>query len=178
MFRTILIYGLIGGLIVGAPMLVEMVLWSGGPMREGGLVLGYTTMIVALSTVFLGVKHHRDKARGGVIKFLPALLVGLGISVVAGVIYVAAWDLSLALTHWDFMADYTRDQIAAQKAKGVSAAELEAFTTQMNQMAASYKQPLYRWAVTFAEIFPVGVLVSLISAALLRNSRFMPARKA
>src|SRR5882672_103505 len=103
MLRIILIYGVIGGLIVGVPMLLEMVVWSGEPMRQGGMILGYTTMIIALSTVFLGVKQHRDKALGGVIKFLPALLVGLGISVVAGVFYVTAWDLSLAITHLDYM---------------------------------------------------------------------------
>ena len=177
MFRIILIYGVIGGLIVGTPMLAEMVLWSGEPMRQGGLVLGYATMLIALSTVFLGVKQHRDKALGGVIKFLPALLVGLGISLVAGVFYVAAWDLSLAITHMDYMSAYAQSAIAAQKAKGVSGAQLDAFSAQMNQMVESYKQPLYRWAVTFIEIFPVGVLISLISAALLRNSRFMPARK-
>jgi hypothetical protein len=31
--------------------------------------------------------------------------------------------------------------------------------------------------MTFAEIFPVGLLVSLASAGLLRNSHFLPARR-
>jgi hypothetical protein len=177
MFRTILIYGLIGGLIVGAPMLLEMVVWSGKPMESGGMVLGYATMLVALTTVFLGVKQHRDKALGGVIKFLPALAMGLGISLIASIIYVAAWDLSLAITHIDFMGGYARSAIEAKKAAGVSGTELDAFTAQMNQMVEAYKNPIYRWAITFTEPLPVGVLVSLISAALLRNSRFMPARK-
>lgn len=39
-----------------------------------------------------------------------------------------------------------------------------------------YANPLFRLPMVFAEIFPVGVLVSLISAALLRNRRFLPAR--
>ena len=110
------------------------------------------------------------------VRFFPALFVGLGISFVAGVIYVATWDLSLALTKSDFMAIYTQNAIAAQKAKGVSGDQLEAFTMQMNQMAADYKNPFYRWATTFIEIFPVGAVISLVSAALLGNSRFMPAR--
>ena len=175
MLRTILIYGLIGGLIVSVPMNVMMLVW--GKEAQGSLVIGYTTMIVALTTIFIGVKSYRDKALGGVIKFFPALLVGLGISVVASVIYVAAWDLSLALTHWDFMADYTRGQIEAQKAKGVAGPQLDAFIAEMNAMKVNYANPLFRWPMTFIEPFPVGVLISLISAALLRNSRFMPARK-
>jgi Protein of unknown function (DUF4199) len=178
MIRIILVYGLIAGLIVGAPMLGQMLLLPHDKAFPGGAVVGYLTMIVALSAVFIGVKQHRDKALGGVIKFFPALLVGLGISVVAGVIYVATWDLSLALTKSDFMTIYAQHAIAAQKAKGLAGAQLEAFSTQMNQMVESYKNPLYRWAITFVEIFPVGVVISLISAALLCNSRFMPARKA
>ena len=134
-------------------------------------------MIVALSAVFIGVKQHRDKALGGVIKFFPGLIIGLGISFIAGVIYVATWDLSLALTKSDFMAVYAQSAIASQKAKGVSGTQLEAFTAQMHDMVEAYKNPLYRWAITFIEIFPVGVVISLVSAGMLCNSRFMPARK-
>jgi hypothetical protein len=36
--------------------------------------------------------------------------------------------------------------------------------------------PLLRLPMTFAEIFPVGMLVSLISATILRNPRMLPAR--
>jgi hypothetical protein len=39
-----------------------------------------------------------------------------------------------------------------------------------------YSNPLYRLPITFVEMFPVGVLISLISAAVLRNSRVLPAR--
>ena len=42
--------------------------------------------------------------------------------------------------------------------------------------AKNYANPLYRLPITFVEMFPVGVLISLVSAALLRNSRFLPAR--
>src|SRR3546814_12654255 len=35
---------------------------------------------------------------------------------------------------------------------------------------------MFRLPMTFVEIFPVGVLVSLVSAAVLRNPRVLPAR--
>ena len=40
----------------------------------------------------------------------------------------------------------------------------------------SYANPLFRLPITFVEMFPIGVLISLVSAAVLRNSRFLPAR--
>jgi len=44
--------------------------------------------------------------------------------------------------------------------------------------AMMYANPLFRMPITFTEILPVGILVSLFPALLLRNSRFMPARAA
>jgi hypothetical protein len=78
----------------------------------------------------------------------------------------------------DFAGSYAKAMIAQQQAKGVSAEALAKLTAEMEQFKIQYANPLYRWPMTFVEIFPVGVLVSLISAALLRNSRFLPARPA
>ncbi len=47
----------------------------------------------------------------------------------------------------------------------------------METFKAQYANPLFRLPMTFIEIFPVGVLVSLISAAILRNPRVLPARR-
>jgi Protein of unknown function (DUF4199) len=176
MLRTILLFGLIAGLIVGVPMVTMMLLHRGH--QASGYIIGYLTMLIALSTVFVAIKRHRDAALGGVIKFLPALGIGLGISAVAGVIYVLAWELSVAFVHLDFAAAYSDMLIAQQRAKGVSGPALDRFIAEMDRFRPNYANPLYRLPMTFAEIFPVGVLVSLVSAALLRNSRFLPARRA
>jgi hypothetical protein len=134
-------------------------------------------MLIALSFIFVGVKRYRDRALGGVIKFLPAFLIGLGISMVAGIIYVFAWEISLALTHYTFMNDYVDAAIAGERAKGVHGPELDAFIAQMAQMKAMYANPLFRLPMTFIEIFPVGLVISIVAALLFRNSRFLPARK-
>jgi hypothetical protein len=80
MVSLILRYGIIGGLIVAIPMLWQWLPLKEGDHPPGGLLLGYSVMLVALTTVFLGVKQYRDRKLGGVIRFLPALGVGLGIS--------------------------------------------------------------------------------------------------
>ena len=175
--RVIVLYGIIGGLIVATPFVWPMVTLKPGAAPDlGGLVSGYLTMIVALTTVFLGIKHYRDKALGGVIRFVPALLVGLGISAVASVIYAVGWEIALATSGFDFGAFYGNLMIKAARAKGVSPAELQKVTAEAEAFMKNYASPLYRFPMTFIEIFPVGVLISLISAALLRNPRVLPAR--
>ena len=42
-------------------------------------------------------------------------------------------------------------------------------------MRASYANPLFRIPMTFMEIFPVGFLVALVSALLLRNPKILRA---
>lgn len=175
MLRTILTYGLIAGLIVIAPTFLY-ILWAKPDMSDHSALLGYAIMLVALSAIFVGVKSYRDKALGGVIKFVPALLMGLGISVVAGVIYVVGWEVYMALTNYTFASSIGDSMVEAARAKGASPAEVEALAVQMAAFAEQYANPLFRIPVTFIEIFPVGVAVSLISALLLRNSRFLPAR--
>ena len=176
MLRTIVIYGLIAGFVVGVPMSVMTLSMSGQTMMHYGMLIGYLTMLIGLSAVFLAIKRRRDVDLGGVIGFWPALGLGLGICFVAGVIYVVCWEASCAIAHVDFAGSYARAMVAQQQAKGVSGAALAQFKAEMEQFKAQYANPLYRWPMTFAEIFPVGVIVSLVSAALLRNRRFMPAR--
>ncbi|MGD0864272.1 MAG: DUF4199 domain-containing protein, partial [Rhizomicrobium sp.] len=114
----------------------------------------------------------------GVIGFWQALALGLGISFVAGILYVVSWETACAIAGIDFGSSYAAAMIAQKKAAGVSGAALAKFVDEMNAFKVQYANPLYRWPMTFIEIFPVGVLVSLISAALLRNRRFLPARPA
>jgi hypothetical protein len=157
MFQKILSYGAVAGLIVGVPMLRFAIPMNGHPSAAFSMAVGYLIMLIALSTVFIAIKRHRDADLGGIIKFWPAFGLGLGISVVAGVFYVLAWEATQAFTHMDFAGSYAKMMI--------------------DQFKVEYANPLYRLPMTFVEIFPVGLLVSLASAGLLRNSRFLPARR-
>jgi hypothetical protein len=176
MIRLILSFGAIAGLVVGIPLFGLTVAMNGQPPLKYGVLIGYLTMLIALSAVFVAVKRHRDAELGGVIRFWPALALGLGISVVAGLFYVAAWEAALAVPDMDFAGDYAKALIEQQRAQGASAADLARLSAEMETFRRDYAKPLYRLAMTFAEIFPVGLLVSLVSAGLLRNSRFLPAR--
>ncbi|MBM2855143.1 MAG: hypothetical protein HW417_2071 [Steroidobacteraceae bacterium] len=175
MYRIILIFGIAAGLIVAVPMCL-MVANSEHGSAVQSYFAGYLVMVLALSLIFFGVKRLRDRELGGVIRFVPALLAGLGISAVAGVIYVIGWEITLAVTDFAFIDSYSTAAVEAARAKGASAADIAAIAAQMDEFRRQYANPFFRLPMTFIEIFPVGILISLISAALLRNSRFLPAR--
>lgn len=175
MLRIALIYGLIAGLIVIGSITLGIIMSKG----EGAMAsewLGYLLMIFALSLIFFGIKRHRDRNLGGVIKFLPALGVGLLISAVAGVAYLVGWETYLAFSGSEFIDGYTAAMIEKKQAAGLAGAELEAFIAKMEAAKLQYAQPLYRIPITFLEIFPVGIVISLISAAILRNPGVFPAQ--
>lgn len=176
MWRRILTHGGVAGLVVGLPLFGLTVARNGQP--HDSVLLGYLTMLVALSAVFVAVKRQRDVEGGGVIRFWPAFGMGLGVSLVAGVCYVLAWEAALAVTKMDFGADYAKALIAQQQAQGLSGEALAKLSAELDEFARQYRDPMYRLPMTFAEIFPVGLLVSLVSAGLLRNPRFWPARRA
>jgi hypothetical protein len=177
MVRIIVLYGAIGGLIVAVPMVISMLTLSADAVPDDAAFYGYVTMLLAFTMVFVGVKHYRDKVLGGVIRFGPALGVGLGISAVASLFWVVGWEIALA-TGFDFGTAYLDSLVAAAQARGAPAAEIEQIRAETAEFLARYANPLFRVPITFVEMFPIGVLISLFSAALLRNSRFLPARRA
>jgi hypothetical protein len=175
MLRVILIYGAIGGLIVAVPMLVSTFTLTEETVPENAALYGYLSMLLAFTMVFVGIKQYRDKTLGGVIRFLPALAVGLGISAVASLFWVIGWEITLA-SGFDFASAYTDSVVAAAEARGAPAAEIERVRAETAEFLAMYSNPLFRLLITFVEMFPIGVLISLVSAGLLRNSRFLAAR--
>ena len=174
MTKTILLFGGIAGAVIMAAMLVNIT-FVDTTHGDSAVWLGYLTMIVGLSMIFIGVKRYRDIERGGVIKFLTAFGMGLGIAFMASLIYVAVWEAYLAATHYTFMDNYAAQMIEAKRAEGVTGAALQSFTNEMEQMRVSYRNPLYRMPLTFIEIFPVGLIISLLSALFLK---FFPRRAA
>ena len=174
MTRYILAYGAIAGAI--AISVLTFGLASDLSNHTSSLWFGYLVMLVALSLILVGVKRYRDVECGGVIRFGRAFGLGLAIAAVAGVVYSIGWEIYLAASGTDFMADYTRSVLDGMRADGATPAAIQAKAAEMQSIAESYKNPLFRLPMTFIEIFPVGLLVALVTAALLRNPKVLAAR--
>lgn len=175
MGRIVTVYGVIAGIIViiGWNVTMRVVPDHG----SAGMILGYLSMLVGLSFVFVGVKRYRDTILGGVIRFWPAFGVGLAIALIGSAFYILSWEVYMYQTNYTFMDEYVRGTIETMQASGKPAAEIAAFSKEMEGFKVQYQNPLFRMAMTFMEIGPVALLMPLISAALLRKSSFMPARE-
>lgn len=165
MKKIVLIFGIIAGLITGGMYFLNIP-EPGEPMTfEGGEVTGYIVMIIALSSIFFAIKQYKDKYLDGSIKFGKAFLVGLYITLIASVIYVLSWEIyynNYASDFGDQYVEYVKKQMIES---GKSEAEISAEITPLKENMVSYKNNRgVRFAFTFIEIFPVGLIISLICA--------------
>ena len=172
--RYALIYGAIGGAIAISIISATLVLDLSN--HTSSVWFGYLVMLASLSLIFVGVKRYRDVERGGIIRFWPALGLGVGMAAVAGLIYALGWEIFIAASGYDFIADYSATMVDNLRAEGATPAAIQAKVAELAEMAVYYKNPAIRVSMIFAEIFPVGLLVALVSAALLRKPEMMPAQ--
>jgi hypothetical protein len=118
--------------------------------------------------VFFGIRSYRE-GHGGTVSFGRGLAIGLLIALIGSLCYVLTWEVVSPWFAPNFMDEYAAHTIERMKAAGATAAAIEETSRQMAEFKVKYANPLFRAAMTFLEPFPVGVLVSVISAALLRK---------
>ena len=173
MKKTVLNFGLIGGAIMAAMMFATLRFMDRIGFDKGEIV-GYTTMILAFLLVFFGIRSYRENVGGGRITFGRAFSVGILITVVACVCYVVAWEIIYFKFMPDFVDKYASYAVEKVRSSGASQQVIDAKLEQMNSFKAMYDNPFINAAITFVEPFPIGLIVTLISAAFLRK-RTMPA---
>jgi hypothetical protein len=171
MKKTIIVCGTIGGLIVTSWMLVAMAGFLKDPEFWGSMLLGYTTMLVAFSLIFVGVKNSRDKYNNGVISFGKAFKIGLLIALVASTMYVVVWMIDYYFFIPDFYEKYAAHLLVKLKASGASPAEIQKQIADTRSYGKMYKNPFFNALITYCEILPVGLIVSLMAALILKRKQ-------
>ncbi len=171
MKKIVLVCGLIAGAIVAAVMLIGIAICYRTNSFEGSIVVGYAGMLLAFSLIFVGIKSHRDKYNNGVISFGKAFRTGLYICLIASTVYVVVWMIAYYFFVPDFMDKYTEALMNKTKAEGASQAELNKQAMEMEGYKKMYQNPLMVILLTYAEIIPVGLVVTLISALFLKKRR-------
>jgi hypothetical protein len=171
MKKNVFVFGLISGLIVTAFMVFASVkCYISGTFKESE-VYGYTGMLVAFSFIFVGIKNYRDKYNSGVISFGKAFKMGLYISLIASTFYVLIWVIEYYVFFPDWLNKYCTHVINEAKASGLTKGELDKKTAQMNSFKEMYKNPIFVVLLTYMEILPIGVVISLISALFLKRKQ-------
>lgn len=170
MTRFILIYGSIAGFITICTMLVGFAL-TGHEGVGTSQAVGFLIMFLAFSLIYFGVRKYRDQEQGGVITFGKASLIGLGMTVAAGIVYVLVWEIYLNITDYAFIAEYSSAYVEREEASGIDDDKLIKLKADMIKMVERYGNPLFRLPMTFLEIAPIGLIVSLVSAFFLRSPK-------
>lgn len=168
MKKTVLTFGLLSG-AVSALMMFTTVLFVDDIGFDKAVFVGYTAIVLSLLFVYFGVRSYRDNQLGGKISFGRAFGVGLLITLISCVFYVVAWEIEYATVFSDFADKYSTFAMDQARAAGATDAELAAKAAEMAEMKQVMDSPVLRPLFIFIEPFPVGLLVSLISAAVLRK---------
>jgi Protein of unknown function (DUF4199) len=174
MKQTVLKYGFKAGAILSVLMVVtlggaRLIGWENH--GYGGMVVGYTTMLLSFIMIHAGIRSYRDTVAGGQVGFWPALRVGLMIALIGSACYAATWQVVYPLMLPDFAEKYGVQAVKQAEASGKSAADVQKVRDEMAKFAVMYKNPLYNFGMTILEPLPVGVLMALISAGVLSRRR-------
>ncbi|GAA4920606.1 DUF4199 domain-containing protein [Mucilaginibacter defluvii] len=170
MKKYVITFGIIAGVIVSAMMVYSITSCYNSLDFDGSEIIGYSSMIIAFSFIFVAIKNYRDKNNAGIISFGKAFRIGLFITLVASTIYVLVWVIYFYNFVPDFMDKYTAHTIQQAKESGLSATKLKDQTAQITKMSEMYKNPLFVVLFTYMEIMPVGLIISLIAALILKRN--------
>lgn len=165
MTKTVLTYGLISGVIGAALMLAHVPFMDGGTRS---LIVGYAGIVLSALLIFFGVRSYRETVGNGNISFGRAFAVGILIALISAACYVAAWEVVYFRS--PEIADHIFDkQVEDLKAAGAPQATIDQTEREVEEFKKLYANPFVNAAFTFIEPFPVGLLMALISAGILRR---------
>jgi hypothetical protein len=168
MKKTILTYGLISSAVI-VVMMTLTTTFSQQIGFDNGYIIGYTTIILSLSFIFFGIKSYRDRVGNGPITFGKAFLIGIMIALISSACYVIAWLIIYYNFMPDYMHQYANHIVEKMKVAGASQQAIDQKITEMNKFEERFQNPFFNAAMTFIEPFPVGVVIALISALVLKR---------
>jgi hypothetical protein len=168
MKKTVLTFGLIAGGIMSV-MMASTIPFMDKIGFEKGEVIGYTTIVGSFLLVFFGIRSYRENVGGGKIGFGRAFAVGILITLIACLFYVVTWEIIYTNFVPDFMEKYSNHLVEKMKASGQSQQAIDAQLQTMNSLKSWYANPFIRAAFTLIEVLPIGLVITLISSAVLRK---------
>ena len=174
MKKTVWIFGTIAGVLLAGFALYHVNECYTDPDMQPNDVVGYAGMIAVFSFVFIGIKNYRDKYHGGFISFGQAFLTGFYICLIASAVYVVTWLVDYYIFVPDFLDKYIPHVLKEASRSGATELELKEKAAEMAEFKEMYKNPLFVIVVSFGEVLPVGLIVALISALILKKKRTDP----
>jgi len=175
MKKQVLTFGLICGAILGGMTAVMVPLCMNGTTSfDNAEIFGYTIQVLAFLLVFFAIRSYRESPGGGAITFGKAFQVGILVTLVASAVYVVSWEIVYYNFIPDFGDRYAAHMLEKMKTSGKSAEAIAKTTQEMAKFKEMYRNPLINAGMTLMEVLPMGLLVTLVSAAILRKKAPSP----
>jgi Protein of unknown function (DUF4199) len=168
MKKTVLTFGLISGAI-SSVMMVATVPFADRIGFDKGAVVGYTAIVLSFLLVFFGIRSYRDNVGNGQITFGKAFAIGISITLISCIFYVVTWEILYFNFLPDFMDKYNAYVVDKLKASGASAAAVQAKLQELKKFKELYDTLLFNALMTFIEPLPIGLAITLLSAAILKK---------
>lgn len=170
MKKNVFVFGIIAGAISSILMVITVGLCLNSTMSfDYGMLYGYAAMLIAFSMIFVCVKNYRDKYNGGFVSFGKAFRIGLYITLIASTIYVLVWLIDYYFFIPDFAERYGAYMAEHAKSSGFTQVELDKQAVHIAEYMNVVKNPFMHALFTYTEILPIGLVVSLIAAAILKR---------
>jgi F0F1-type ATP synthase assembly protein I len=169
MKKTVVTFGLISGGVSAALMLLTVPFLDRIGFDHKGEILGYTAIVLSFLFVFFGIRSYRNNVEHGRVSFTRAFAVGILITLVSTACYVATWEVIYFKLAPGFADKYAAYAVERARASGASQQVIEQTAREMRDFKVMYDRPMMNAAITFLEPFPIGLLVTLISAVALRK---------
>lgn len=167
MKKIIWIYGLVIGSIVSTHTIIMMNMVVNNKAYGSNDLVGYAALIAMFSIIFFGVRQYRNQYCEGIISFGRAFKVGAWIALIGSTMYVLFGLGYYYLFLPEFLDAYIRHVLD----NCTSPQELAAKTTEMNNFREMYKNPLFAILISYMEVLPLGLIVALVSALILKNRK-------
>jgi len=168
MKKTVLTFGLISGVVISVLMMSTLP-FAHQIGFSRAMVVGYTTMVLSFLLVFFGIRSYRENVGDGRISFGRALSVGFLIMLITCAFYVITWEIMYYFLMPNFLTEYSAYMVENLRKSGASAEQINQQVEQMKQFQVLYSNPLINAAFTLLEPLPVGLVMTLISALILRK---------
>lgn len=170
MKKNVLTFGIVLGLVLCVPWLIMLRMLYTNPEFKSNDALGYAILVVIYSLLFFGIRNYRNRELGGIISFGKAFKAGALITIMAASVYVALWLLFYYLFVPDYMEVFTKHVLY----QCTTEAERAAKTIEMENFSKMFANPVLMILITYAEVVPIGLVVSLVSSLALKRKSIVP----
>lgn len=177
MFKIALKFGLIAGALVSAALAIGVSMSSNATNMAASEGIGFASMFVSFALMFIATRQYRDRILNGEITFGKAFTFCLLFSFIVSTMYVVTWAVDYNFVVPGFMDTYSAQIIAKAKSSGAPQSVIDEKIANSLKMKEYYKNPLYFTLITYGEILPMGIFVSLIAAAVYGLRKKTPANK-